>query len=318
VTGPTSGPSRPDASRPGPQWPVEGAFDRTSILRRVGGEPVMFLGAQRALLLQIAHPGVGQAVDEHSSFREVPVRRLWATADAMVAMVWGRPDEAAAAHRRIMALHDHIHGDLPATPTTPPGRYSAHDPEAVRWVWSTLVDTSVVVHERWLGPLAPTEREALLADWRRFGEYFGLQRTGLPDDWEMFEARYRAEVDALVVGRAALVVSRSILEPPLWFVPRAVKRAYGLIAAALLPPALRDQYRIVWGHDHDAAVATLDDTIRTAWAHAPDWRRDLPYAYLAVRRPVLAIAGMALGSRQRALDVAGHAEARWADAGQPG
>jgi uncharacterized protein (DUF2236 family) len=263
-------------------------FTRASLIRQVGGEPVMFLGAQRALLMQIAHPLVGAAVDDHSTFRQLPVRRLWATADAMLMMVWGEGGEPAEARQRIMTIHDRIHGTLPAAVGrhAAAARYDAHDAELVRWVWATLVETMVNVHVRWLGPLDHAARGALLADWRQFAEFFGLPAGRLPSTWADFKAWYRGEEQHLAVGPAGRAVAAAILDPPLWFVPAPVKRAYALVAAGLLSPELRTAYGIRWGEAEQAQMDTYDRSIRAFWAQAPPWRRDLPYAYLTARRVV--------------------------------
>lgn len=268
--------------------PSSPGFDRQSILRRVGGEPVMFLGAQRALLLQIAHPLVGAAVDDHSTFRRLPVRRLWATADAMLLMVWGDDAQSAEARHRVMTIHDRIHGALPDAvgPHAASARYDAHDARLVQWVWGTLVETMVTVHVRWLGPLDHPARDALLADWRRFAAFFGLPVQHLPGSWMAFKEWYRAELEQLAVGPAGRAVGDAVLDPPLWFVPGSVKRAYALVAGGLLPPVLRAAYGIPWGDEEEAQMQEYDHTIRMFWAQAPAWRRDVPYAYVAARRAV--------------------------------
>jgi uncharacterized protein (DUF2236 family) len=268
--------------------PPTPGFHRNSSIRQVGGEPVMFLGAQRALLLQIAHPLVAAAVNDHSTFRRLPVRRLWATADAMLLIVWGEGDEPLLAHGRVMAIHDRIHGSLPEDVGSHPRAtaYDAHDARLVRWVWATLVDTMVTVHVRWLGPLDHAARQTLLDDWCRFGAFFGLAIEDLPSDWRSFKGWFRAECEHLAVGPAGREVAAAVLDPPLWFVPRAVKEAYALIATGLLPPELRAAYGVDWSEEDEAVLEELDDAIRAVWSVAPPWRRELPYAYLAARRIV--------------------------------
>ena len=66
--------------------------------------------------------------------------------------------------------------------------------------------------------------------------------------------------------------------------PRSVRRAYALVAASLLDDRTRTLYRLPWGPDEQAAAASLERQIRTSWALVPRWRRELPDAYLRVRR----------------------------------
>jgi uncharacterized protein (DUF2236 family) len=285
---PTATPPNPPMAPIGSPALATPGFQHGQPIRRIGGEPVMFLGAQRALLLQIAHPLVGAAVDDHSTFRRLPVRRLWATADTMLLMVWGRGGEPATARRRIMAIHDGVRGALPDAvgPHDVDTPYSAHDPRLLRWVWGTLVETMVAVHVRWLGPLDHRARADLLDDWRRFATFFGLPASSLPPTWMAFKDWFLAEQEQLAVGPAARRVSQAILDPPLWFVPRTVKQAYALIAAGLLPPDLRAAYGIAWSDTEQTELEEYDHVIRAFWAQAPAWRREVPYAYLAARRGV--------------------------------
>ena len=105
---------------------------------------MLLLGAgPRALLLQIAHPSVAAGVDEHSDFRADPWRRLRGTLRSYLAIVYGSAAASRAEIRRLNALHRGITG---------PG-YAARDPELSLWVHATLVDSTIVVNDAWLGPL---------------------------------------------------------------------------------------------------------------------------------------------------------------------
>lgn len=258
------------------------------LLRHVGAEPVMFLGAQRALLLQIAHPLVGTAVDDHSGFRAQPVRRLWSTADAMLCMVWGDASQAEAARQRILGIHDRVHGTLlDDVGDRPAGTaYSAHDQQLQAWVWATLVDTTEVVHRRWLGPLEPEARRDLYDGWRWFADQFGIDPARLPDTVEAFAPWYAEQRSELVVGPATRAVGRAVLDPPLRWAPRSVKRAHARVAAGLLDPWLRAAYGVRWGRGDDASMAAYDALIRAFWARVPDARRALPGLYVRGRRLV--------------------------------
>jgi uncharacterized protein (DUF2236 family) len=272
------------ASRPTSQVPL--TFSDDSPIRRVGGEPAMWLGAQRALLLQIAHPSVAAAVDRHSAFRQQPHRRLWSTADTVLAMVWGRVPEANAARDHVHAIHDHIHGGLPDE--TPPWHrddaYTAHDPVLLRWVWSTLVDTSGVVYARFVGALTPDERDALYADWITFATFFGIPDADLPPDRHAFAVDYERTVASLVVTPTARRVKDAILDPPLWWAPGALRRLGATFAVALLPPQLRDGYRLTWSADDQRRADRLARLVRRHYPALPSSRTRLPYLYMGARR----------------------------------
>ncbi len=50
----------------------EGVFGPASVIWRVDREAAIFLGAGRALLLQLAHPWVAAAIAEHSRSLTIP------------------------------------------------------------------------------------------------------------------------------------------------------------------------------------------------------------------------------------------------------
>ena len=128
----------------------EPLFTDASMIRRVHREGVTLLGGGRALLMQIAHPAIAAAVAEHSSFRSDPLQRLLRTLRPTLAMAFGTPTQAGRAVAMINATHRRVTG---------PG-YGATDPALLLWVLATLIDTSLLMHERFVHPLRPAEAEA--------------------------------------------------------------------------------------------------------------------------------------------------------------
>ncbi len=261
----------------------------------------MFLGAQRALLLQIAHPQVGAGVEHHSSFRTHPILRLWGTLDTLVCLVWGSREEAEQARRLIYAVHDRVHGTIAgpdATAGTDPGvPYSAHDPALLAWVWATLVDSADAVHAAFLGPMPTSLADDLYADWCRLGRIMGIPDGALPADRAAFADRFALDLAALEVSPSARHVAEAILDPPLRSVPRPVKAQFALLAAGLLPAEVRHAYGIAWGPAEEARFRRARHRIRRTTALVPAARRDLPLLYTAFRRvTVTALAHVPAGA----------------------
>ncbi|MCX7621572.1 MAG: DUF2236 domain-containing protein [Acidimicrobiales bacterium] len=262
-------------------------------LRRFAAEPIMFIGGQRALLLQLAHPEIAAGVEHHSTFRRYPVTRLLATIDALILLVWGTPDEAVAARNRIFAVHDRVHGTLrppnDPTPSWPAGSsYSAHDPGLQRWVWSTLVDTAFVIYRTFVGEIPESHQQAVYDDWRRLATVFNIDRATLPADIEQFRAAFAHELSQLEISATARNLAASVLDPPLPFVPRSIRQLSGLVAAGLLAARLRDGYGLSWTEQHDARFRRSVSRIRSAWRFVPPQRRLAPHAYLGARRAATA------------------------------
>src|SRR5437016_13291016 len=88
-----------------------GLYSDDSVTRRVNRENILLLGGGRALLMQLAHPKVAAAVDEHSDFRSQPIRRLRRTIRMTMAIVFGDRETALAAARSLNKAHGRVRGE---------------------------------------------------------------------------------------------------------------------------------------------------------------------------------------------------------------
>ncbi|MBR1127339.1 oxygenase MpaB family protein [Bradyrhizobium iriomotense] len=221
--------------------PVAGVFGPDTITWRIDREAVNFLGAGRALLLQLAHPWVAAAIAEHSTTFADPIGRFHRTFDIVFAMVFGSLDRALLSSRQLHRRHGMIVGEMPETvgPFAVGSRYCANDIPALRWVHATLVDTALMAHDLVLPPLSAEERERYWAESRTFGALFGLTADDLPADWSGFAAYTAAmmQSDTLTVSTAAREIATQIftgarpwLRPPRW---------YRALTAGMLPERLR-------------------------------------------------------------------------------
>lgn len=229
--------------------PVEGVFGPRSVTWAIDREAAVFLGAGRAMLLQLAHPWVAAAIATRSRTLEDPIGRFHRTFDVVFSMVFGTLGRAQAMARGLHRLHASVEGVLPAaTGPFPAGSpYRANDPAALRWVQATLADTSVLVHERVSGPLPSADLDAFHRESRLFAALFGIPAGMLGPDW----AASRAYVDAMCgsdtltvtpearrLARALLAGAGSRLAAPGW---------YRALTAHLLPGRLRRDFGLDYG-----------------------------------------------------------------------
>jgi uncharacterized protein (DUF2236 family) len=220
---------------------VPGVFGPSSVTWRIDREAVIFLGAGRALMLQLAHPWVAAAIAEHSKTFADPIGRFHRTFDIVFAMVFGSLDRALLSSRQLHRRHSMIVGEMPETvgPFVAGSRYCANDIPSLCWVHATLVETALMAHDLVLPPLSAEERERYWTESRLFGALFGLTAHDLPADWSGFAAYTAAmtQSDTLTVSPAAREIAAQIfggarpwLRPPRW---------YRALTASLLPESLR-------------------------------------------------------------------------------
>lgn len=253
-----------------PPPPEQGLFGPDSWLRKLSAESVLLLGGGRALLLEVAHPLVAAGVAEHSRFREDPLGRLQRTLDAMSAIAFRGRREALEAARRVERAHARVRGRLArAAGRYPAGTaYDGRAPDLMLWVWATLVDTTLVVTDRFVGPLAPDAREAYYADQRVVARVLGIPAECVPARAADFAAYFDAMLagDALAVTDTAREIAAAVFEPPTPVPASGVAR---MLTAGLLPPRLREAFGLRWDADRQRRFEALSASARALRAGAP-------------------------------------------------
>ncbi|MEO8908061.1 MAG: oxygenase MpaB family protein, partial [Microbacteriaceae bacterium] len=144
-------------------------------LRDIAAEGVLLAGGGRAILLQIAYPGVGRGVAEHSDFASHPLDRLHATLTYAYAVVYGTDAEITAVRRRVNRAHASVIGGADAAGP----EYSAYDPELQLWVAATLYDTAISLYERIFGTLDDETAELVYREYGALGTVLQVP----PDAW---------------------------------------------------------------------------------------------------------------------------------------
>ena len=222
-------------------------FTDESPIRRVHRERAMALAGPRALLMQAAHPLAVSGLLAHSSALEEPYERLMRTAEVMSTVTFGARRDADRVTRRVRSMHRRVSGTL----KRPAGRfeagtaYRADDPQLLLWVLYTLVDSAIVVYEKYVGALGDDEQAAFWADYKVVGRLFGLRNGDMPGGLEDLRA-YGDEMlagDTLHVNDWARTRAREIvLEPPVPLAARPLVEAVNFVTVALLPDRIRREY----------------------------------------------------------------------------
>lgn len=266
--------------------PQAGLFGPGSASWSVNREAAIFLGAGRALLLQLAHPWVAAAIAEHSHVVADPIGRFHRTFTTMFAMVFGSTDQALTAARRLHRRHAGIAGAMPraAGPFAQGSRYWANEPSALRWVHATLVESALIAHDLALAPLSGDERDRCYAESRTIAGLFGLAPESLPRDWDEFRAYVDAMLDsdtltvipeARMIADAVLKGHNPFLRPPAW---------YMAMTAATLPPRLRLAYGLTYDADERRAAQSAVAWIRRLYPRLPERLRFVgPYQEAVAR-----------------------------------
>ncbi len=254
----------------------------------VNKEGIVMLGGGSAALLQLAHPYVAHAVDQHSKTRADPLGRFQRTFGNVFAMIFGDLDHALSAARRVHAVHTRIRGAIheDVGAFSKGHRYHANEEHALLWVHATLVASALDVYERVVRRLSDDERERYYDESKLFAYLFGIGDDVLPPDYRAF-ARYYEETiasDMLAVGAPALQMRGFLFQPPT-AVHRPLLAWFEIFTAGLLPPKLREQFGFSFGRIEREIFDRSFPALRAIHRVSPRRLRYFP-AYIEARRRV--------------------------------
>ena len=233
-----------------------GLFGPSSITWRINRESALFLGAGRAALLQLAHPWVATALNQHSNLHNDPVARFHNTFRVVFTMIFGSLPQALTASRHLYQLHTRIQGALPVDigAYRQGSHYEANELRALVWVFATLVESAVLAYECVLPKLSAQERETYYAESKTTGALFGIPPTALPETWDAFENYIHQTVasNELAVNEKSRAMAQRVLQGHGSWI--SIPAWYRALTAAWLPERLRQDFQIPFGdREHTAA-----------------------------------------------------------------
>ncbi len=262
-------------------------FTDDSMLRRVHREWAVALSAPRALLMQAAHPVAWAGFFTHTGSLDEPYVRLERTAEVMDTIAFGSRAKADRMTRRVRAMHRRVAGELrePSGKFAAGTPYRADDPELLLWILACLVDSALLVYQRYVRPLTRDERDAYWQDYKTIGNLFGLRDADMPEAIEDFDAYMAAMLagDVLHVSDEVRELAiQIVMNPPV--PPPAVPLLKGANFATigLLPETLRRGYGFSWDPVRGLAVrAGAEYTRRVLVPLLPSFIRHVPRARAA-------------------------------------
>jgi uncharacterized protein (DUF2236 family) len=260
----------PDWSRKFAQGDDPGYFLPGSAVWAVHGGVPTIVGGIRSLLMQTLHPAVLAGVHDHSNFREDSLGRLARTTAWIHALTYGSTAEARAAAARVVRLHESVNGKYVDGDGTVQ-KYSANDPELLRWVHITFTDSFLRTHELWDGPI-PGGPDAYVREWAQAGRLMGVasppeSKAALVRELAEWSAEGTLRCDERVAETVAF-----IRNPP-------------------LHPLLKPGYRVLF----EAAVLSLDPGYRRLLGLRTARLGPLPLPVRSAARATLAVVRLALG-----------------------
>ncbi|MFE0797421.1 oxygenase MpaB family protein [Streptomyces mutabilis] len=233
-----------DAPHPDEEPPL---FGSGSQFHAFFDDPRWALAMIRATVLEAAHPQIGAALLDNSTFVAHPWRRLRNTFLSMRRMYSGDPVVREREAARLNRLHARMSG------TDLRGRaYDAMDRATRAWVIATLFESAVTMCRLSGQPLEQRTMERMYAEYRAFLAALDGDAAELPEElhdfWTYFDRVVEEELENTEAARIILyrlfdhLPAPALLDgaPTVWAAGRAVAGPlFGAITVASLPEAYR-------------------------------------------------------------------------------
>ena len=240
------------------------------MLRQVHDEHLvgLFYG-QRALCIGALAPLNYVGTSEHSYAKLTPFKRLVHTAKAFEKIFFGSREEADGVLSYVNQLHRSVQGALPQDAGVFPAGtpYSALDPELMLWTVAVMADSAQCFYELLVRRLSDDQREAFWQDYLRFGELFGLPRSGCPATYDDFRAWYRdrlASDEMFLTDEARYIGHATAFEIPMPAIQQPGKRVHDLLMLGSLPRRVRELYGLDFTPRQRAAFTATARAVRSA------------------------------------------------------
>ncbi|KAL4937036.1 hypothetical protein BDV06DRAFT_216179 [Aspergillus oleicola] len=155
-------------------------------LQVVTKEGIALAAGTAAILLQIAHPLVGQGVADHSTFASRTISRTQYTQMYIFTMIFGTAEEKAAMKAWVDKAHSRVKGEVQSGERKSEA-YDAMNPELQLWVAATIYASMVGMYERVYGELPPLKAELVYQAYACMGTSLQVPREMWPVDRRAFK-----------------------------------------------------------------------------------------------------------------------------------
>lgn len=239
-------------------------------MQKVVQEAILLSGGAAAILLQVANPGVGQGVNEHSNFAYQPTDRLRTTMTYVYCMAFGTVEEKRAIIGMVHRAHAPVKGE----------GYTADDKNLQLWVAATLYAAGLDIYEKVFGKFKEAEADKIYQQYAVLATTLRVPPEMWPPSRKAFWEYWDSMIASLPITPHATKVASDLLyndKAPLWI--RINMPVIRLVTAEWLPPHMRDAYGLKTSKSRRAAYRVLLGVTRGVYPHMPMAIRKYPMKY---------------------------------------
>ncbi|GAA0817325.1 oxygenase MpaB family protein [Spirilliplanes yamanashiensis] len=276
-----------------------GLFGPRSVTWKLHQEPILGLAGLRSLYFQALHPRAVAGVAQNSVYKDDAWGRLMRTSMYVATTIYAPTAEAEAAGHRLRRLHARLSAVDPATGE----RFRIDEPDLLRWVHVTEVESFLTVARRAGLSLTDAEVDTYYAEQLRSAELVGLDPATVPSTAAEVAAYYEQVRPELRLTRDGAETMMFLTVPPVpdsWDLSLPARLGLTLgptrwaylgiasTALALLPPWARKLYGGLGWATTDLTADLSVKSIRLLLAALPRRLRVSPMRQAALERAAAA------------------------------
>ncbi|MBS9535823.1 DUF2236 domain-containing protein [Mycobacterium sp. M1] len=256
--------------------------DRGLNLEDYVGEGFLFLGAGVTVLLQLAEPGVGHGVVDHSTVLSRPLDRLRTTMTYVYAVTLGSDEECRALAKMVNQAHVPVKSQ-PGAPVA----YNGFDPDLQLWVAATLYQNGLDLYQRFLGPMDDATAERIYQQSAIYGTALQVTPEMWPATRAEFDRYWDRKLDELTIDDKVRAFCHELFrggDSPLLI--RLGMPLNRWITRGMLPPRVREELHWTWSPLDQRLFDLLMTVLPPVYRLLPKTIRWLPSTYYlwAMRR----------------------------------
>lgn len=244
------------------------------------------------LVMQAAHPAVGDAVARYSVFKTEPWGRLFRTGFSMMRFLHGgrqgRKGQRAKGQREaadLRALHAHFRGIQPDGKS-----YQALDPRIFRVVPDTFLAAALAFREAMGQPFTDAEQQTLFREYQELCLLFGIPQSCLEKNLAAFRVYYdKLLLDTMTYNETVSYLLEEMMKNgpriplPLpqswwqWLYRHTLYPVIRIFTLGFIDPRFRAKHGIAWSRADEKKYRRYLKVVRFIRRLLPRWLRYHPF-----------------------------------------
>lgn len=254
----------------------------------------MKFGRAARLMMEIAHPQVAIAINDHASFT---FDRLERTVLGNVEIIFGSKKTALERARVVNRAHQVKSRNEAGE------KYTANDPGLKGFVFDMRILATIIAHENFVAKLTQEQKDAYVSGIKPYGNLMGVSERNSSNTWQDIVDRYSLWLKngQIKIGEEAKSVANKLIEPlddfqevfkhlvgdgilsgllgtsaSNIFNISTANKIHSLVTRGLLPPEMRESYGFEWSDEDEKMFKAFTYSVRLSNACLPNKITHIP------------------------------------------